>query len=931
MNQRAYLQPILLGAVFLGLYAISERIYPHGAGMEGMGPWLSAGWALGLLAVGGLEFSVLVFAAFLGSAVFSPFGEALGWFRFFWPLILTAVFSLAAYILRRLFGAPPQLTRVREMGIVMAICVASALLAACVGAWGLRTHGNNPTQSGALLVFNIGTTHLAGLLAAGVASLVFGWKWMSPAEKRMEYRDLEPSVSEFILQVLSVLAAIGIAGANHTSALAHLIGLVPLLWIAIRHGLPGASLAVLLLLAGKWYILSASETNMLLLQDIVIASTGLVVGSVISARERYQASLQARYRALNRVLEGAQLGFWEWDGGARMVIDDQWLALLGYENGQFDGNELSWRKHLHPEDLSHVLWLRDAHWKGHTPRFEAEYRLMAKDGGWRWVLDRGTIVGRDEKGTAALMAGACIDITERKRAESDLQRIVQVFDSASDFIGAADLQGNMLFANQALMRLCNDTDQAAVRRRHISEYFPEVVAQRMLIEGLPAAIAQGSWWLESVIGDAAKREIPVGIQIVVHRDGDGTPLQFSLIARDISRSRAEAERSKAALIHAMQAHKFESLAMLAGGTAHDFNNYLTAMLGSSSLARAGFALDAPAQTYFKQVETAALRAAELCQLLHLYSGRGQSDPSRTQLNTVLRDREPTLRGLCAPNAYLVVECGDDLPTVPIDVTRLEQVLDVLVLNAVESYTGGRGEVRIRTGLANLKDEDLHLPYQVTDAVVGDYVYLDVEDDGVGMSPEVKGRIFEPFFTTKQGRRGLGLMSVLASMQAHSGVVYVRSELGKGCTIRLLFPLTNIAELSPVDLPAPSPDWRSAGQVLVIDDEEAVRMVAIHMLESMGFTPLVASNGIEGVKVFRQHSSSLCAVLLDLTMPVMDGEQVFNDIRRVDAEVPIVIMTGFSEKDIRARFKDRDLAGCLHKPFSMEKLRSIMHKILASRR
>jgi PAS domain S-box-containing protein len=887
--------------------------------------------ALGLLAAGGLEYSVLVFAAFLGSAIYFHPGATLGWFRYFWPLMLTGIFSLAAYIVRRLFGTPPQLARVRDMGVVMAIFGASALLSACIGAWGLRTNSNDPSLSGAILVFNIGTAHLAGLLAGGVAAMALGWKWMTPPERQIEYRDLKPAAFEIVGQVLGILVCIGVVGANPASALAQLVGLVPLLWIAIRHGLLGTSLAVLLLLAGKWYVLSSFGTGMLLLEDIVIAGTGLVVGSVISARERYQASLQARYCTLNLVLEGAQLGFWEWNGSVRMVIDDQWLALLGYEDGQFDGNELSWRKHLHHDDLSHVLWLRDAHWKGHTPRFEAEYRLMAKDGGWRWVLDRGMIVSRDETGKPTLMAGACIDITERKRAEGDLQRIVQVFDSATDFIGAANLQGNMLYANQALMRLCNDTDQAAVRRRHISEYFPEAVAQRMLIEGLPAAIALGSWALDTVIGDVAKREIPVSLQIVVHRDADGTPLQFSLIARDISRSFSEVERAKSSLVYSLQSQKYESLGTLAGGMAHDFNNYLTAMLGSSSLARSGLPLDAPSQTYFKQVESAAMRAAELCQLLHLYSGRGQSEPSITGLNGVLRSRETVLRSLCAPGVSLVIDYGEPLPPVLIDNVQLEQALNGLVINSVEACSGGRGEVRIRTGMASMKEEDLHLPYQFSDAAAGEYVFLEVQDDGQGMSPEVKSRIFEPFFSTKPGHRGLGLMTTLAVMQAHSGVVQVFSESGKGCTIRLLFSLGSVAEAAPTEIIPPSPEWRSAGQVLVIEDEEAVRMVATHMLELMGFTPLVASNGAEGVKIFRQHSSSLCAVLLDLTMPVMDGEQVFNEIRRLDAEVPVIIMTGFTEKEIRARFKDKDLAGCLHKPFSIEKLRSLMHKILASHR
>jgi two-component system, cell cycle sensor histidine kinase and response regulator CckA len=203
---------------------------------------------------------------------------------------------------------------------------------------------------------------------------------------------------------------------------------------------------------------------------------------------------------------------------------------------------------------------------------------------------------------------------------------------------------------------------------------------------------------------------------------------------------------------------------------------------------------------------------------------------------------------------------------------------------------------------------------------GNYVVLEVTDNGCGMNAATKAKIFEPFFTTKFTGRGLGLAAVLGIVRGHKGALKVYSELGRGSTFKLLLPVAGapIGE-APIDRRL-HPQWRGSGTVLVIDDEEAVRMVAGKMLKALGFEVLTASDGEQGLRVYRAHTESINAVLLDLTMPRMDGEETFRAIRGIRPDACVVLMSGFNEQEAAARFVGKGLAGFVQKPFSPEELR-----------
>jgi CheY-like chemotaxis protein len=214
---------------------------------------------------------------------------------------------------------------------------------------------------------------------------------------------------------------------------------------------------------------------------------------------------------------------------------------------------------------------------------------------------------------------------------------------------------------------------------------------------------------------------------------------------------------------------------------------------------------------------------------------------------------------------------------------------------------------------------------------GDYVFLEVNDNGCGMPPEVKGRIFEPFYTTKFAGHGLGLAAVLGIVRSHHGAIKVYSEPGRGTTFKLLFPAIPEGSQEPEKPGDEVSIWRGTGLVLVIDDEETVRAVAARILESLGFAPLTAPDGAEGVRVFREHAGTLRLVLLDLTMPHMNGEETFRELCRINPGVPVVLMSGFTEKDTIDRFAGKELAGFIQKPFDRKRLQAKLHAVLTQPR
>ncbi len=417
----------------------------------------------------------------------------------------------------------------------------------------------------------------------------------------------------------------------------------------------------------------------------------------------------------------------------------------------------------------------------------------------------------------------------------------------------------------------------------------------------------------------------------VLRDVMGKPVRMLGTVMDITHQHLAEEERVRMERKLQESQKLESLGVLAGGIAHDFNNLLTGILGNASFARMDIPTNSPAQFSLEQVENAAQRAAELCKQMLAYSGKGRFVVQQLDLSALVRETGDLLQVSINKNAALKYSLATGLPAISADATQIRQIIMNLVINASEAIGDRGGVIDIATGVMRADRAYLAEAHLSPNLPEGEYVFLEVSDNGSGMSPETRERIFDPFFTTKFTGRGLGLAAVLGIVRGHSGAMKVYSEVGQGTTFKLLLPCAEGPADAAPEAPAAPAVWRGSGTVLVVDDEDTVRNTTRRVLERIGFEVLQAGDGVEALEIFHREGSKIVGVLLDLTMPQLDGNATFTELHRIDPEVRVLLMSGFNEQDAVARFAGKGLAGFLQKPFKPDTLYSKLQSILAGQR
>jgi PAS domain S-box-containing protein len=417
---------------------------------------------------------------------------------------------------------------------------------------------------------------------------------------------------------------------------------------------------------------------------------------------------------------------------------------------------------------------------------------------------------------------------------------------------------------------------------------------------------------------------------IVHVEVAGIPTTYlgkpatQLVVRDITdRKQAEAQRLLMER-RLLESQKMESLGVLAGGIAHDFNNLLLAIMGNASLALLDVSPFSSAHESLRHIEAIAQRATDLTQQMLAYSGKGHFVVQKINLNTILQEMNPMLQASVPPGAQLQFQLAPILPPVEADIVQLRQLIMNLVDNAAEAIQPAGGLIRLETRLQHL---EVALPTVSGLLQPGEYVVLEITDTGGGMEPAVLARVFEPFFTTKFTGRGLGLAVVLGIIRGHKGAIDAASQPGQGTCFTIFLPSQPVAiEPPPEDAP-PSTAAQGGDTVLVIDDEEMIRSVTQRVLKRLGYEVLLSDDGIHGLEVFQAHADRISCVLLDLTMPRMNGEETFRAIQRIRPDTRVILMSGFTEEDATRQIGAKGLAGFLQKPFTISELHEKINAIL----
>ena len=404
-------------------------------------------------------------------------------------------------------------------------------------------------------------------------------------------------------------------------------------------------------------------------------------------------------------------------------------------------------------------------------------------------------------------------------------------------------------------------------------------------------------------------------------------LAATLIGGVLARARADAAQK--AIDRRMQdAQKLESLAVLAGGIAHDFNNLLTAILGNASLLRTELAEGDGAVEAVDQIEVASRRAAELCRQMLAYAGRGRFALQLIDLNQLLRDMQAPLELTIPRSATFELVLSPTLPSVLADEAQIRQVIMNLVFNAAEALHDGMGTITIRTHSSEWSTEELSRTAFSPQLGSGRYVSLTVNDTGHGMTPDTAARIFDPFFSTRFTGRGLGLAAVVGIVRAHKGALRVQSDVGAGSTFEFVLPAQDGAPSPPPEALSAATNasrttWQANGTALVIDDERGVRDLVRSVLTRAGMTVVAEESGEGGVRAFQKIANDVQVVLVDLTMPGLDGRETLDAIRKIRAGVPAILMSGYSPADLT----NSTSHVFLQKPFTPAALRAAIQTAL----
>jgi len=373
----------------------------------------------------------------------------------------------------------------------------------------------------------------------------------------------------------------------------------------------------------------------------------------------------------------------------------------------------------------------------------------------------------------------------------------------------------------------------------------------------------------------------------------------------------------------LQSQKLETVGRLTGGIAHDFNNMLGVVLGNTQLAKMLVSPGDQIYDYCSSIEKATARAADFVRQLLAFSRRQVLELKVVDLNEVLLSFKKMTQRIIGEHIDMKIVFPPELPKIKADITQINQVLLNLVVNAKDSMPDG-GKLLVESSPAQISQEysNVHL-----DAAPGKYVVLSVSDTGVGIPKKVVNQIFEPFFTTRAGGSGLGLSVVYGIVKQHGGFINVYSEPDIGTTFKVYLPAISETEVAEEDIVKPILGGNET--ILMVEDDEDLRKIIPKLLQTLGYTVIIASDGEEGINLFKKAYHEIDLVLLDVVMPKMSGREAYEEMKKIKPSVSALFVTGYSLNGIHTNFILQQGIEALQKPYSFEaiaiKIREILDK------
>jgi len=610
------------------------------------------------------------------------------------------------------------------------------------------------------------------------------------------------------------------------------------------------------------------------------------------------------------------------------------VDVTGYTSEEFEADPYLWFNMVHEKDREQVRDQaeRVLSGEGDPP---LEHRIIRKDGTLRWVRNV-PVPHYDTGGKLIAYDGIIEDITERKQMEEALQRSEAKYrdlvETSYDLIWQINTDGRFIYLNPAwkntlgygidemLGRKFSDFQKPDIAEQHRKFFQENFISQKQIRLG-----RKGKKFInyETRLMSKSGEEVYLVANAIPMCDAAGNIIGRQGTAMDItSRKKADEEKRKLEK-QLFQAQKMESIGRLAGGIAHDFNNILTGIMGYAELLKNRFNDTSTndgraADVIFNGAE----RAANLTKQLLGFAQEGKYNLVPLNINDVIKDSLKVAEKIFEKKIKVTLNFEKHINKVEADKNQLDQVLMNLLINAKDAMPSG-GEIHIKTETVCF---DTRYTEKVPELEPGCYVKISVTDTGTGMPKEVQERIFDPFFTTKGSGKGtgLGLATVYGIIKNHKGHINVCSEIGAGTTFTICLPVSEkeIVEKEE-DITVITGDER----ILIVDDEAIIRNLAKEMLEMLEYKVLLAENGIEAVKIYREKKDEIDLVLLDMIMPDMAGRETFFELKKINPDVKAILLSGFSQDDKANEILNEGVQGFIPKPFKMHELSRIIAGVL----
>jgi PAS domain S-box-containing protein len=650
----------------------------------------------------------------------------------------------------------------------------------------------------------------------------------------------------------------------------------------------------------------------------------LEIATNITSRKIEEQELRIKEERLDLALESAEVGIWDWNPQtSKANYNRSWAKIHGHDPDNVTLNINSWTKNIHPEDREQTLQCLNAHLTNKVPIYQAEFRTRTILGEWRWMLDLGKVVERNPQGQVTRVVGTQQDITARKRVEEELraseENLQITLDSIGDAVISTDTEKNIVGMNPVAEQLTGWSRNEA-QGKPLKEVFQIINAKSGLSAEDPVEKALKSGDIVSIsnhttlIGkDGRKSQIADSAAPI--RDGKEIIIGAVLVFRDVTEEYYMREQSQ-------RVQQLEQIGTLAGGIAHDFNNILSGIYGNLDLIEHKIEPDHPVIKHLQQAEISADRAKNLIGQLLTFAKGGEPVKGAVDIGHMIQDIAQF--DLSGSKVKLVFSQAQDLFSIEVDSTQIQQAISNLVINAAQSMPDG-GHLYI--DLQNYE----HERGEGSEIEPGRYIQIVICDEGKGIKQTLLPRIFDPYFSTKQTGRGLGLATVHSVIARHNGHIIVNSKEGIGTTFSLYLPTVDqpVVETVKASKNEKSLLPQRTLKIMIMDDEEVIRNLSSEMLKIMGHAPHSVAHGEAALGLYnkaQQNNDPFDLVILDLTIPGgMGGQETIQELLALNPEVRAIVSSGYTDDPILAYCYEHGFKGTATKPYTFAELRqSINH-------